>query len=448
MLRQGRTYYTHRYKKAQQESTNGSSQDRQLHPIAAFFFTALKLAAIASVPLLLLYLEQSRADTQAAVAEGLANVVPLTENTPVGSLVYYKSHLIEPDLISDSQFALDFNGAVRVRRNTEYCQWQEFTNQESHTERDDEGNEHTVTKTTYYYGKGWYPHRINSMFFDQPAAHYNPHRDPFPSSTTTSSKAQIGDYIIMPSVLQNANDGWVTRKRYSALELEEMAQQSPASNEVGFKYIGNGYFYSEYEASHTATFIRAAGMALEGSLLDYQMADVVNSLFGQCTAGDLRVSYEAIVVTPENGAAVVGELRDGAKIGIYETSKHYKLGLFENNANTTAQQMFGRLLTTAFWWLLGGYAAACVWAAVVTYYYPWNPLGGVSNSCEKNPSDVYFWTGEAVALLAATVGIAKLLVTDDFFTGLAIVSVGAGLFGVLNSPSIREKFGEEKEKRE
>ncbi|KAJ3017583.1 UNVERIFIED_CONTAM: hypothetical protein HDU68_011576 [Siphonaria sp. JEL0065] len=81
---------------------------------------------------------------------------------------------------------------------------------------------------------------------------------------------------------------------------EEYGTKS-SKHEVGFKYIGNKYFYSKNEASHTATFICAAEMALEGSLLDYQMADVVNSLFGQCNSWDLTVSYDAIVVTPEKG---------------------------------------------------------------------------------------------------------------------------------------------------
>ncbi|KAI9338819.1 hypothetical protein BDR26DRAFT_1008127 [Obelidium mucronatum] len=458
MFRQGRTYTSVKYKKAQQQhgSDGSNTSSEQVHPVWAFTMTVLKLTAIASVPLLLVYLEHSRADTQAAVAEGLLKVVPISPTTPAGSLVFAQSHLIKPDLITDPSFALEFNGAVRVKRNAEYCQWQEFSNKESHTERDDDGNERTITTTTYYYNKGWYPYRINSLFFDQPAAHHNPQRDPFPSVTTTAAKADLGDYVVSKNVLEHANDGWSTRKRYSGSELDQMSQESLASGDFGFRYIGDGYFYSEYEASHTATFLRAAGMALEGSLLDYQIADVVNNLFGQCKAGDIRVSYQAIVTTSEQGASVIGELGPDLKtIGIYQTVRGYKMGLFENRVDgVSPKTMFGKLLTEAFWWLLGGYAVVCVWAGVVMYYYPWNPLRGGSSAAgsssgdERNPLDVYFWTGEAVALAVTTVGVAKILGTDDTVTGGLIAAVGVGLLAVLNTSVVRSQFGEEKEKRD
>ncbi|ORY47885.1 hypothetical protein BCR33DRAFT_764237 [Rhizoclosmatium globosum] len=443
MFRTGRTYTTHRYRKAGQE-------ERPIHPVGRFVTTVFKLAAIVSVPLVLAYLEQSQAETQAAVAEALVKVVPATPTTKVGSLVFASSHSVQPDLISDQSFGLDFPNAVRVKRSTEYCQWQEFTQQDSRTERDEDGNEHTVTTTTYYYNKGWYSYPINSFFFDQPAAHYNPQRDPYPSKTQTTSKLTLGEYTVRPSVLQNANEGWSTRKRYSASQLDIMTETSSAAIEHGFKYVGDGYFYSPYEATNTATFLRAVGMALEGSLLDYQIADVVNGLFGQCAAGDIRVKYQAIVASPEQGAAVVGKLEENNAIGVYVMKNGYKMGLYENTAETDAGTMFKKLLSSAWWWVVGGYVATLIWAAVVTYWYPWNPLEGVKQrqggEPTKNPLDVYIWAAEAVALALVTVGAAKILVTDEFVVGMVVAGAGVGVLSLSSAPWIRARFGEEKEK--
>ncbi|KAJ3127808.1 hypothetical protein HK100_009545 [Physocladia obscura] len=437
MFRQGRTYRYSTYRKA-------NSERAASHPVQKFLSNFFIGVAIASVPLFLLYVEQSRTTAQDAVNEALSIVVPAYPSTPINSLVFASSHSVNPDLIQDPQFALAFPGAVRVRRNTEYCQWQEFSHDERVTERDEDGNEHTVTTTTFYYNKGWYPLLIQSMFFDQPAAHYNPQRDPYPSITRTAAKAALGEYTVLSSVLQSADEGWKVRSTYSTDEIDAMDQLSDAGVDERFRYIGNGYFYSEYEATHTATFLRAAGMALEGSFLDYQIADLVNGLFGTCAAGDIRVRYEAILVNHERGASVVGKLLPDNKIGVYEMSNGYKMGLFENTADITYEKMFDKVLNQAWWWVFGGYVALVVWASVVTYWYPWKPLEQQreSGSNSKNPLDVYFWAAEAAALTIVTAGTVKLLVTNELTVGLTCLAAGTGVLAVSNSPQIRLQFGE------
>lgn len=84
--------------------------------------------------------------------------------------------LIDPD------FSLSFRDSLRLKRVTEYCQWVETYVDTTH--EDSRGNKHTIR--TYYYSKMWSPIKINSLLFDQPFAHHNPQRDPFPTYSLTT----------------------------------------------------------------------------------------------------------------------------------------------------------------------------------------------------------------------------------------------------------------------
>ncbi|KAJ3264058.1 hypothetical protein HDU77_009466 [Chytriomyces hyalinus] len=402
-----------------------------------FLLQLVSLLALVSAPLFVLYMQHSVGETGAAVEEALRSVVSLPSNkhAPPNSIVHVASHQVSPDLISDDAFGLQFEGAVRTRRKTEYCQWMEFSTDESHVERDEDGNERTVTRRTYSYSKNWISYTIPSFAFDQPAAHHNPLRDPFPSKSTTASFLKLGDYIVDGSVLESANDGWVFKKRYSSDAIEETSQ-SIASLESGFRYIGNGYFYSPYEQSGTEKFLRTAGMALEGSLLDFQIADAVNALFGSCSAGDLRVSFEAIVTTPAKGASVVGKLKSNNRIGIYTASNGVKIGLYENSAETSALSMLSKLLWSARKWLWAAYFATFLWSLGVVYFYRLKPEPSATPVMFSKSSDVYILLLESVALLLATVGMSKV-VTSSLTLGLSLVLSGAALFAGSSSDRFR-----------
>jgi hypothetical protein len=57
------------------------------------------------------------------------------------------------------------------------------------------------TTVTYVYTLGWRSSQIVSLFFDQPAAHHNPLRDPFPSASVTAGGGRIGAYTIRDATL-------------------------------------------------------------------------------------------------------------------------------------------------------------------------------------------------------------------------------------------------------
>jgi hypothetical protein len=56
---------------------------------------------------------------------------------------------------------------------------------------------------TYHYVKGWHGHRINSLLFDQPAAHHNPQRDPYPAADFYSQDAKIGSSDVDVALINN-----------------------------------------------------------------------------------------------------------------------------------------------------------------------------------------------------------------------------------------------------
>lgn len=94
----------------------------------------------------------------------------------------------------DSDFGLSHPSALKLRRRVEYCQWTE-TRHNSSQVRNRRGGENYLRYSqrqdsyqqdqeqryvTYSYTKKWRPRPIPSIFFDQPAAHHNPMRDPVP----------------------------------------------------------------------------------------------------------------------------------------------------------------------------------------------------------------------------------------------------------------------------
>ncbi|KAI8814860.1 hypothetical protein BJ742DRAFT_192702 [Cladochytrium replicatum] len=86
-------------------------------------------------------------------------------------------------LLDDGDFDLSFEGALRIRRRTEYCQWVK-----SYEEKENDDGERY---RTYYYYKTWQSNPVNSLFFDQPGAHHNPQYDPFPTSESSAPAAVI-----------------------------------------------------------------------------------------------------------------------------------------------------------------------------------------------------------------------------------------------------------------
>ena len=161
----------------------------------------------------------------------------------------------------------------------------------------------------------------HSLLFDQPAAHHNPQRDPYPSTTLVSLDARFGDVAVAPVVLSNAHssiraparkvdwtqhavrelrwydgawswletnvlpvwvaDAFADRQRYEFVRNLAGLHESEAGRSHSFTYVGGGYIFSPYVPKAHEVLFKMFVEHLEGSLFDWQIGD----LFPSCTAG-------------------------------------------------------------------------------------------------------------------------------------------------------------------
>jgi len=291
-----------------------------------------------------------------------------------GTLVHLSSDQVTGS-VQDEDFGVSLAGGLRLHREVEYCQWSEHKTEscETCTRTDSEGNSESYQcncVTTFHYTKGWRNHRILSVMFDQPAAHHNPQRNPYPPDTYGSSNARLGAYPLKHELIMNPHGAFrATRRRvewtrgaqrepqwydfilrlfwndlagntrYEAIENLRGVERAPAASQHNFVYVGNGgYFFSPYEMTDHGKMFNLFMQYLEGSLLDWQLGDIMPS----CTAGDIRVSYR--VADPTEASVVGGVVpaeRTGTALGLFLTSKNYALGIVHEGV-VTAYQMFDR----------------------------------------------------------------------------------------------------------
>jgi len=114
--------------------------------------------------------------------------------------------------------------------------------------------------------------------------------------------------------------------RYESIEALAGAESSPAARAHNFAYVGQGgYFFSPYQASMSESLFKYFVQYLEGSLLDWQLGDLMPS----CTAGDIRVRFR---VQDPHEVSVVGKVKHDTKnkacrIGLYRTPKGHDVGM-------------------------------------------------------------------------------------------------------------------------
>jgi hypothetical protein len=241
---------------------------------------------------------------------------------------------------SDLDMGITIQDSLFLQRKTEYCQWDEIRGEScescSRTSSDSDGNQVNETYdcncvTTFDYVKSWRSHRINSLLFDQPAAHHNPQRDPLPSTNFVSRDALVhfssdhhqqqqqqhdsskksskpvseAIFNLAPSMLENGIKGSKSRTvkwvrggippippfwlRWMPDKSRYEDSSDLANWELpGFTHVGDGYFFSAFQASRNANLFKYFMQYLEGTLFDWQIGDLMPS----CEAGDIRIRYD------------------------------------------------------------------------------------------------------------------------------------------------------------
>lgn len=361
-VRKGRTYYK-----------EGANDKRGLGGVCSVIFM---VALLVVPPAILLASERSRHTRYIALSDALnSDTVELNHggassealrSLRPGTLVHGTSADIDT-VASDGDMGVAIPGALTLRRNAEYCQWQETQSQTcqtcTRTVRADDGStkeesyQCNCTKQ-YHYIKAWRSHRINSLLFDQPGAHHNPQRDPMPGrtfvgedvkltfreghlekieeelkhhgekKTGSSIEARLDPKMLSSGVrnqphrrVEFTRDGSapppsffsrlfsflgpVRRTRFEPLQLLKDTPKSPAAINDNFVYVGEGgHFFSPYESATSSQLFNYFAQYLEGSLFDWQIGDLMPS----CKAGDLRFYYE---VQDPAVVSVLGQLAPG-----------------------------------------------------------------------------------------------------------------------------------------
>lgn len=269
-------------------------------------------------------------------------------------VVHFSSNSVRSSM-QDQSFNLFLENTLSLRRETEYCQWVEtyvdncatcyrdVTRTNSNGEQVNERESYSCNCVrTFYYTKGWRKSLIASIFFDQPAAHHNPSRNPYPSTTTVYSDNAVvgamGVHLETPLVQKIR----IQEKPVIFRSFEDIRflRFSEAYNEHGFVYDYSeahqqGYFFSPYSQSSAELLAKSFLQFLEGSLLDFQLGDLLPS----CTAGDIRIQYYGGPLNGEGisgvGQVVISGPRESlqASVGLYHAQKdNFDFGLLQLGA--------------------------------------------------------------------------------------------------------------------
>ena len=248
--------------------------------------------------------------------------------------------------LHDPTFSIWVTGSVTLERHVEYCQWEEHFFET--TEKTAYGTEHVVR--TYYYTKGWTYYPINSLFFDQPAAHYNPQRVPVSSGVIDTSGIHTGQkgFSIPAYYMKRLK----TEKRmflFNPQNLQGFKTSDAAKNEQFF-YTGDGWFLSKYEPSTAETAMKIAAQYLEGTLFDYQLGD----FFSACDAGDVRVSFGGLTV--RDGLSVIGLQNSDGSLSAIKSPSGKDIILIHSGGELTVNDMqkseIGDLRSSFVWYLI------------------------------------------------------------------------------------------------
>jgi len=254
--------------------------------------------------------------------------------------------LIFERAVHDPYLNLEVPGAVTLNREVEYCQWAEHVHEK--TKKVGQDRERVIR--TYSYTKTWRPYLISSLFFDQPAAHHNPQRNPVSAGAIdkVGISSTTGFSIAAPYMDKLRESESIISFRPEKLQG---LVNSPAYINEKFFYTGNnGWFLSKYNPSTAETAMKMAFQYLEGTLLDFQLGD----LFSVCDAGDVRVQLRGKVL--DNGISVIALQNNDGNLVPFQTLSGRDL-IIMRPGQLSAQSMIDDEINHQFWdlfWFIVG----------------------------------------------------------------------------------------------
>lgn len=459
------------YRRGRSYHTPGEKRKGFCDNFVGFVFSVL----IVILPPLLMYMtEKNRYQVYTALSETIdREIIELPHKHKMGDVVHGSPSRIYASTY-DPGMELRVQDSLVLSRNTEYCQWEEIRREscdKCSRETRDGGTEtydcNCVTRFDYF--KRWRSYRINSMLFDQPAAHHNPQRDPLPRSTfvsddavvefsadmfsspfSSSSHPLVTKAQLSPSMLQNGIRGsssrvinWIrggippipsfwTRWIPDKSRYEDLNSLDHSKYESGFVYVGDGYFFSPFKASQYENVFKYFMQYVEGSIFDWQLGDLMPS----CTAGDIRIRYtvqdptdisilgEAASATSKKSSAKEAKASQ-LKIQPIQTSNGHAIGLVHQGLNT-AEEMIIAADHDSYIKILIFRVLLVLWSVGISRFLGSKSIFSVDISKAKIPTQIAL----ALSIWSSLIGPIWLRTWGKHLEGF-IVSIAAVAFALI-----------------
>lgn len=275
---------------------------------------------------------------------------------------FFFSSNITGGSVEDKSFGIKVDFSLILKRETEYCQWYEYSSETCG--RCDDGRRCNCEQH-YTYVKGWRSYQVPSLLFKNSITYYNPLRDPYPSKKFISKNIKIGENLTLGSDIiksiksksrrlewnsdskcKEGNSDYLASFVYDKERIldshvtlhDSMIKESFGNSDAKDEFIyvydrseKKHFFYSPYESSTLESLVRVFGTYLEGNIFNIQIGDLVHS----CTPGDIRIHYE--VISPKsisgfgevnifNGTSYLDVINNGT-FGILKEGLYTKDGL-------------------------------------------------------------------------------------------------------------------------
>merc|ERR1712166_837428 len=234
--------------------------------------------------------------------------------------------------LTDTSFGVTASGAVRLRRQTEYCQWQESATEECSEETQPDGSSSTRCVTSYSYSKSWLHVRVESGGFREPS-HHNPSSDPFPSREFVTQNLKIGQVSVPAGIVSTLVD-CVPTPVTQAAENIDIGDNSPAA-----------HAQFQMNTQHT---VDQGGWVVGWLYANFKHSVREPHSWGniKCSAGDIRVSWQ--MDAPDSLTAIGEVSADHVLQPILTDKGPHTVGLLHAGLLTAPQAFSVRL--SPVWW--------------------------------------------------------------------------------------------------
>lgn len=363
------------------ETTHKSWFDRLKEAIVGVL---IGLVMIPGAVVLLFWNEGRAVTTARSLTEGAGLVVSVSPQRidPANNdkLVHVSGDVTLGGQAADPEFGVSA-AAVKLVRKVEMYQWKEESRSEKRTKLG--GGEETVT--TYHYSRVWSDRFNDSSRFKQSGGHHNPPMR-FTGRDFLVSKANLGAFDLGPDTLRQLSGG-------------EPLPVPPAAEARARQTAGN-------------------------------MARVIDSQIyvgrdpGTPQVGDLRISYEAVVV---NQVSVIGR-QAGSGFGTYQTKAGDQLLMVEKGL-VPAATMFKHAqdANTVLTWILRGVGALVMFIGFGLFF---RPLGVLADVIPILGDIIRLGTGAislAMTAVLASITIAIAWLVYRPIVGILVLLVGIGM---------------------